>query len=632
MRRGVNMKEKMTSPLVRLASLLVLTLMLVSMTVYAGGLQTHNDTYQPYSDTRPPLLFNVTAPTSMLGQDPAFYSFEAYHFNASGTPVKVVIGEDLLFNDSGLTPVDRTVDIPTGNYSAEVLNVSISEFNGTQFDRQVYIFADGVPIFWGSTQEIHNSTAESVVTEFEDLLRGNVTFQMVIENFYDAKVNITGLYEMNVTLYLYPGQPPKGLPNEFIPLFTSYYPYNYSYVIVNPGMDTASSNVTIPNGTYKMQALLYEEGGGLDEFWYANEPATREVLLYYNGHLAGDLNPFETIYTGGINLFYWKPLTSVDTLSYHSPYVVDLTPMLAMGHNATVTVKVTNLRQAFEVTGSTAFDWDLSGVLMLWVNQSNPMTGGEVVTEEAEYMDSSPIFLPGYLSSVYYQEAGHYVINYTSILHFEKGVELAETTQEGKFVAKQTFNQVYEDAYLDESFSELVRDTGMYNYTLAISGDYPVTLCSDSVAEPITPTTVIPYNLSYAQNGSLTLSMRFEEESVFNGYNVSCYVSEGVRSVGGFSGIVEVINNYGGSELVSLTSNNALTYKSLNFTFTEDGVGFHESFSGEGIQNNTVNTSGYYRHVMESISPLPDPVYSPGMHEYVTQGVMEFFRLRIFHF
>ncbi|BBG27718.1 peptide-N4-asparagine amidase [Sulfuracidifex tepidarius] len=554
-----------------------------------------------------PRLFNMTSSPSLFNQDPSYYSFEAYHLNITGKPVKVIIGRDLLFNDTGLKPIIEDVEIPSGNYSQEILNVSISEFNGTQYDRQVYIFADGVPIFWGSTQEIHNSTAESRVTEFENLLKGNVTFEMVIENFYDAKVNITGLYEMNVTLYLYPGPTPVGLPNMFVPLFNS--SYNYSYVVLNPLDDVTTSNVSIPMGTYKAQMLLYEEGGGLDEFWYTNEPATREILIYYNNYLAGDLNPFETIYTGGIDLFYWKPLTSIDTLSFHSPYLIDLTPMLALSHNATIRVTVTNLKTAYHLTGSTAFDWDLSGVLMLWVNESNPMIGGTVVTETQHFIDSSPIFIPGYTpSTCYYDEGGNYLLNYTSVLDFLHGREVATTTQEGKFVARQSFNSVYESVYLDETFSESVKDIGMYNYTMVEQGNYPVNMYFDAIEIPLSSSPKIPFNLSYEQNGSLVLSLNFMKNTSFDDFITSSSVNEVVRSEGGFSGVIEVINNYGGSELVSLTSNYGVTSKELNLTFVQNGVGLRENFYAQGIQNSTVNTSGYYSHLHVKFSKVGDPI------------------------
>ncbi|MEW9492532.1 MAG: peptide-N4-asparagine amidase, partial [Candidatus Aramenus sulfurataquae] len=193
---------------------------------------------------------NVTVSSTVpFKQDPVFYSFEAYHLQPPNvTPVKVVIAKDLIFNDTGLKPYYLHVYVPPGNYSTEILNVTIKEFNGTQYDRPVYVFADGVPIFWGSTQEINNSTAEADVTVFENLLRGNVTFEAVIQNYYDAKVNITGLYELNMTLYLYPGAQPKGLPNAFIPLFVNAtVPYNYSYVVLSPLEDSYTCAVTIPN-------------------------------------------------------------------------------------------------------------------------------------------------------------------------------------------------------------------------------------------------------------------------------------------------------------------------------------------------------------------------------------------------
>lgn len=552
---------------------------------------------------------NVTvSSTAPFKQDPVFYSFEAYHLQPPNvTPVKVVIAKDLIFNDTGLKPYYLHVYVPPGNYSMEILNVTIKEFNGTQYDRPVYVFADGVPIFWGSTQEINNSTTEADVTVFENLLRGNVTFEAVIQNYYDVKVNITGLYELNMTLYLYPGAQPKGLPNAFIPLFVNAtVPYNYSYVVLSPLEDSYTCAVTIPNGTYKVQALIYEEGGGLDEFWYTNEPATRSILVYYDSHLAGVVNPYETIYTGGIDLLYWKPLTSIDTLSFHNPYVIDLTPMLAYGEEANITVSVTNLVTALQLTGTPDYFWDIAGVLMLWVNSSNPLVNSTVITEYQRFLDSGPIFNQGFLG-FYYQEGGSYLLNYTSMLYFKHGYELASTVQEGRFYAYQTFNNIYELANLSETFTEYAKDYGMYNYTLAISGSYPISMYVDSFATPITSPSVIPYNLSFEQLGEIHLGLNYYCAYSFNGYNVSSNIVENLKAKGGFGGIMEIINRYGGAVLVVLTFNNAVTIKNLNFTYLVNGKGFDELFSAEGIQNSTVNLNGYYKYVSEEFSSVGDP-------------------------
>jgi len=50
----------------------------------------------------------------------------------------------------------------------------------------------------------------------------------------------------------------------------------------------------IPNGTYRAWLVLYTKGNAYDEFWYTNMPAVRYVKVYYNGLLAGVVNPYET--------------------------------------------------------------------------------------------------------------------------------------------------------------------------------------------------------------------------------------------------------------------------------------------------------------------------------------------------
>ena len=575
----------------------------------------------PFSETsisKPLILGNITTLNSgKIQYDPSYYSFEAYQIHPPNvTPIKVPIATDVIFNNSGLKPYIVTVNIPRGNYSMEILNVSINESNGAQYDRPVYIFANGVPIFWGSTQELLNSTASTDVTMFENLLQGNVTFQLVLENFYDAKIGITGIYKMNVTLYLYPGTPPKGLPNYFIPLFLN--KYNYSYIILNPVNDYISQNITIPNGTYRLALMLYEEGGGLDEFWYANEPATREIQVLYDGRLVGIVNPYETIYTGGINLLWWKPVTSINTLSFHSPYVIDLTPLLALGSSGNIAVTVTNLLTALQLTGSTAFDWDISGVLLLWVNSSNPLISGTLLSQYSRFMDSSPIFNSGELGE-YYQEGGSYLINYSALLNFKYGKEYTDVIQQGRFYAYQTFNQIYEKAFLGENFMEKAIEMGnLYNSTLYYEISYPIFLQLSAVAIPITNPHVIPYNLSYYQNGTLDLGLNYYYENLFNGQNITIKTIESVKAIGGFGGIIEIINKYGGAVLVALTSNNAITTKNLINYYLINSKGYEEIFSAEGLQNSTTHLAGYY--IYHSISFIPisnDPPPQPLIKNYI---------------
>lgn len=555
-------------------------------------------------------LYNITVAPSAIPfkEDPAYYSFEAYRIMPPNvTPVVIHVATNLVFNNTGLHPHYIKVNIPKGNYSLILMNVSIREYNGIQYDRAAYIFVNGIPVFWGSTQEINNSTAEVDLTLFENLLQGNVTFEPVITNYYAPKVGITGLYSMNITLYLYPGPKPQGLPNEFIPLFVNFTPekitFNYSYIILNPYIPSIMQTVNVPNGTYRMMLLLYEEGGGLDEFWYTNEPATRSIQLYYDNYLAGVVNPYETIYTGGIDLFYWKPLTSINTLAFHGLQLIDLTSFIALGSEANITVDVTNLEEAFQLTGLPYFDWDISAALLLWVNESNPLISAKLTTAQSQFMDSGPIFTPGFYG-VYYQEDGHYYTHYSAILNFEHGTEVSNVITKGVFVAKQTFNSVFQYGYLDESFYENAKETGFYNASLIISGSYPITFTFDAVAIPITSTSVIPYNLSYMQNGTINLGLTYFMNWTYDSYNHVEKVHESLYAIGGFSGIIEIINRYGGAVLVALTSNNAITQKNLTATWLVNGKGFTEAFSAEGLQNSVVNFNGYYVYITQSFTPI----------------------------
>ena len=564
--------------------------------------------------------FNVTS--GNLGVDPSYYSFEAFgYLPPNETPVVVKVVQNLVFNDTAWKPYYIHVTIPKGNYSFVLMNVSVREVNGTQFDRPLYIFVNGVPVFWGSTQEILNSTASVDLTPFENLLQGNVTFEPVLVNFYDAKVNITGLYLLNVTLFMYPGQKPYGLPNGFVPLFVNgTFHYNYSYVILNPSKSSYTSQVSLPNGTFRVSALLYEEGGGLDEFWYSNEPATRDILLSYDGLIAGVVPPYETVYTGGIDLFWWKPMPSINTLAFHTPYQVDLTPFLALGDKANITVSVTNLQTAEQVNHSPAFSWEISGVLLLWINESNPLLGGHLTVAYSRFLDSSPIFNGGF-SGLHYQESGNYLLRYSSTLMFTHGAETVYVVQQGKFYASQSFNPIYQFAYLDEQFSEVATETGMYNSSLKITGNYPVTLQISAFATPITPTNFIPFNLSYAQNGSIELGATYSYTFSINGHTTQQYLNEKVNATGGFSGVIEVINTYGGAVLVKLLSNNAITSKTLQAQYLIDGVGYREVFLAVAKQNRTVNSTGYYLKIERAFSPIDFKVDHQEAYPQSTQEV-----------
>ncbi len=542
----------------------------------------------PSVPVRPPLSIALSPNLydSLVGKD-GYYSFEAFRYlPPNETPRVIQIAHNVVFNHTLGTTHNFIVNVPPGNYSLELLNVSVREIGGPAYDVVVHIFANGTPIFWGSTQEILNSTASADVTFFENLLKGPVNFQVTIPAIYNPSIGVTGYYIANVSLLLYNGSPPTGLPNMFKPL----------WFFVNGAKDYASESIQIPNGTYRAWLILYTQGNDYDEFWYTNIPAVRYVKVYYNNVLAGIINPFQTIYTGGIDYFWWKPVPSVNTLSYHMPDMIDLTPMLAFGLNATITIHVADLlasSQAMGVPGG-LFRWWMGGVVALWVNQSNPMIGSKVISRNVIYHDTGPEIIINSVMGYYFEEGASYSINYTSILKFEHGTEWVTAAQRGTTNVLQEYNYAgtYAYNYLDEQFSKTSLSTGYEPYTLSLSGNWPVTLYYDYVIIPKTSPSVYPFNATYAQNGSITLSPSYSLAYAWQGYNESLSMTYNLYAVGGFSGIIEYVSPTA-AVLISITSVNSLTTKTLTAAMLVNGMGFAEEVYLEGLQNSTANAAGY---------------------------------------
>ncbi len=581
----------------KLVGLVLVILLVAAWTPAALAAQT-----QPAQSSAGPLpvrpLFNLALSPALYssahGHD-WYYSFQAFRYvPPNETPEVIWIAKDVMFNNTVL-PYNATVYVPPGNYSLMLLNISIREAGGPQYDRIVDVFANGTPLLWGSTQEILNSTATVDVTFFENLLRGPVRFQVLLPNFYVPSIGITGYYLVNVTLLLYNGTPPAGLPNVIIPLFVTS-PAGYSFEFFDAYQDYAVQHISIPNGTYRAWLVLYTNGGYYDEFWYTNIPAVRYIKVYYDDHLAGIINPFETVYTGGIDLFWWKPVTSINTLAFHMPDIIDLTPLLAYGLNATIAIHVADLLASAEAMGVPGkyFQWHLGGFLALWVNSSNPMMGARTLTASVSYGDTGPLIMTPSVAGLYFDEGASYSINYTSELMFEHGQELVSTAETGETLVSQAYNYAgtYAYNYLDEQFSVTSWAEGYEPYTLSLTANWPVTLYYDFVEVPITPPTTYPYNATFAQNGSIYLAPSYSVSYAWQGYNFTESMSYDLSAVGGFSGILEFINPTG-AVLVGLTSNNAVTQKSLTAEVLVNGRGFAESVYLEGLQNSTTNTAGY---------------------------------------
>ncbi|MGC9105149.1 MAG: peptide-N4-asparagine amidase [Thermoprotei archaeon] len=582
----------------RTASLLVLALMLAYSLSAGTSLAQGGSHLGPTLATQRPLLLHFAG-----FDDPSFsgfYSFQALQYpHPNVKPIVITVVKGAVFNDTGPVPYNATVYVPPGDYSMVLLNVTINEKGGSQYDRTIYVYANNITVFWGSTQQIMNSTAEVDLTLLENFLKGNVTFKIVLPNYYSKKYNLTGVYNVTVELLLYPGKPPANLPNYVIPLF--YNPsLTYPLRVLTPESPNVTEAVKFPRGTYNAMLVLYLKGGGYDEFWYASLPAVRDFLVYYNGNLAGVVQPYPVIYTGGINPFYWKPVPSINALSFHMPQYIPLTPLLASGLKGNLTVEAPNLVISSKVLGSASMKWDVSGYILVW-NSSDPLVNATFVKSYAYYLDSGPIL--GVLGYGYgYSEGAKFHIEYETELYYKSGTIVARYTASGSTKANQVFNAEHIKAVLNEDNSISYASKGLFNFSYISSINNAVALDFSAFAARISSSAVPPINYSYIQNGSLKLTTQYVSQIKAKGLLQEVRIEEGVEAVGGFDGVVTVINDYGGAILDRLTSNYAVTAKSLKAHLNLYGFTADESIKLVGYQNSTTNLTGFYKDRQVSVS------------------------------
>ena len=275
-------------------------------------------------------------------------------------------------------PASTTVTLPTGRWGKVILEITGTQ-KGRQFDRIMEIAEDGVELFVGITPE---PTKKGIcwhiakdITQFLPLLKGKHTFKMEIDNYVTGIY--TGIPTMSAKLLFYPqtksksflsstleGPVGKKIPDEIIPIFR-----NKNWWLQDVG--TRKNNMTIeatlncPNDTKAAILHLYVLGQMNDEFWWANQPAFREVEIWVDRKPAGVIWPFPYVYTGGVNPLLWRPLTSISALNIPT-YTVDLTPFAGLLHGTH------NI--SLKVIGNAKY-WLVSGYLSIYTTHGKATNG-----------------------------------------------------------------------------------------------------------------------------------------------------------------------------------------------------------------------------------------------------------------
>ena len=327
-----------------------------------------------------------------------------------GQPCVVQLFSNETFDDFNTRPFSYTPPAGCGTQWAKVvLEADFSVTAGVQFDRTATIFLGGVNLYFGSTQEPTSTLApswhvERDLTDYSALLRNAGKGQADIGNIVDSQY--TGVIHGSARLLFYPASavaPAANVPDAVYPLGSD--PVG-STVALSASNNQMTATLTLPRNVERAYLDVFTQGQSTpDEFWYTCVPTQyasqtgecgggnfREAEISIDGQPAGVAPVYPWIFTGGIDLFIWKPTPGVQALNF-VPYRVDLTPfagLLSNGSSHQVTLAVQGADNYFSATAALLVYQDhhasqVSGQLVLntLVNQSPTPTTGSTLSQNA---------------------------------------------------------------------------------------------------------------------------------------------------------------------------------------------------------------------------------------------------------
>jgi hypothetical protein len=262
---------------------------------------------------------------------------------------------------------------PTGcgtHWAKVVLEGDFSVTAGVQYDRTATIFLAGVNLYFGTTQEPSSTLSpswhvERDLTDYSALFSNAGQGQVLIGNTVNS--TYTGVIHGSARLLFYPANaraPAAKVPDAVYPLGSD--PIG-STVALNDSSSQLAATLSLPRNVEQAYLDVFTQSQSNDEFWYTCVPPQyaaetgecnngnfREAEISIDGQPAGVAPVYPWIYTGGIDLFIWKPTPGVQTLNF-MPYRVDLTPfagVLSNGSPHTVAVSVEGADSYFSATAA----------------------------------------------------------------------------------------------------------------------------------------------------------------------------------------------------------------------------------------------------------------------------------------
>ncbi|WP_329569754.1 peptide-N4-asparagine amidase [Kitasatospora sp. NBC_01266] len=263
---------------------------------------------------------------------------------------------------------------------------------GRQYDRLAGVWIGGAEVLRTSTPEPDAAGiswhVDQDLSSFIPLLRTPQPVVVDLGNLVNS--TYTGVYHMTMTVTYYQADrhnPPAATADQVLPVSQS--STAAGWWTLTKGQ-TATSTLSFPRNLTGAHLQLYARGGGCEEFWYSNVPddyaaahpdyglcgggTYREVQVLVDGRLAGVVQPFPVIYTGGISPLMWRPIPSIDAFRTQ-PYDVDLTPFagtLTDGKPHTVTIVP---------PAGISDGWTVDGSLFLTTDPLRARTSGAVTAD-----------------------------------------------------------------------------------------------------------------------------------------------------------------------------------------------------------------------------------------------------------
>ncbi len=310
--------------------------------------------------------------------EPSWTSSLLYVANATLIRIKVLVNET--FGNVGFNPRNITICIPEGSYSRALLQINVSISGGFQYDRVLWIYINGAPVFWGSTSQLRMTVTEVDISHFLKILRGCINFSIILSNWIIPEQRITGVYYVNISLLLFPGVVHFDPPDLILPLWIK---RGLSLVMLDPTNASAIDMVKLPRNVSRVMLLIYAKGSRADEFFYKQNISLRDILIYIDNILVGVAHLFPTIYAGGFLQYYWSRTTASNALSA-IPELIDVTaialPLLVERGVLRIRVEIPALR---EIGGDRRID--LAGALMVWLNKAD-IISVKILRNKSYYM------------------------------------------------------------------------------------------------------------------------------------------------------------------------------------------------------------------------------------------------------